>query len=157
MYSKVRKGTAFRVYLPAFKIDIYEAGEQEPEVLVGDGEWILVVEDEESIRDVTFLILEMSGYKVLTANDGAEAIALYAENMDMIKVILMDMMMPVMDGHTSIRGIRRINNEVKIIAVSGLAEKDKLAKIADLANAFLPKRYSAVKLLKTIHEVISAR
>jgi len=99
----------------------------------------------------------MSGYKVLTANDGAEAIALYAENMDMIKVILMDMMMPVMDGHTSIRGIRRINNEVKIIAVSGLAEKDKLAKIADLANAFLPKRYSAVKLLKTIHEVISAR
>jgi PAS domain S-box-containing protein len=86
VYSEVGKGTSFRVYLPAFKIDIHEAGEQEPEVLVGDGEWILVVEDEESIRDVTFSILEMSGYKVLTANDGAEAIALYAENMGSVLI-----------------------------------------------------------------------
>ncbi len=156
VYSEVRRGTAFRVYLPAIRTEIQEAGEQRPELPAGSGEWILVAEDEESIRDVTFSTLEMSGYKVITADDGAEAVALYAENMDKIKVILMDMMMPVMDGQASIRAIRRVNPEVKIIAVSGLTEKDRLAKVADLANAFLPKPYTAESLLKAIHEVLSA-
>jgi two-component system cell cycle sensor histidine kinase/response regulator CckA len=157
VYSEVGRGTAFRVYLPAIRTEIHETCEQQPELLVGNGEWILVVEDEESIRDVTFSTLEMSGYKVLTANDGAEAVALYAQNIDKIKVILMDMMMPVMDGQASIRAIRRVNPEVQIIAVSGLAEKDRLTKVADLANAFLPKPYTAEKLLKTMHEVLCAK
>ena len=156
-YSEVGKGTAFMVYLPAIRTKIYEAGEQQLESLVGDGEWILVAEDEDSIRDVTSSTLEMSGYKVLTANDGAEAVALYAENIDKIKLVLMDMMMPVMDGEAGIRAIRKINHEVKIIAVSGLTEKDRLAKVADYTNAFLPKPYTAEKLLKTIHEVLSAK
>ncbi len=70
----------------------------------------------------------------------------------------MDMMMPVMDGQTSIRAIRRINPEVKIIAVGGLAEKDKLAKVANNdVNAFLPKPYTAERLLRTIYEVISKK
>ncbi|SNQ60025.1 PAS domain-containing hybrid sensor histidine kinase/response regulator [Candidatus Methanoperedens nitratireducens] len=157
VYSEVGKGTAFRVYLPAIKTEIHEACEQQPGLLVGDGEWILVAEDEESIRDVTFSTLEMSGYKVLTANDGVEAVALYAQNRDKIKVILMDMMMPVMDGQASIRAIRRVNPQVKIIAVSGLTEKDRLAKVAELTNAFLPKPYTAERLLKTIHEVLRAK
>jgi CheY-like chemotaxis protein len=125
---------------------------------VGNGELVLVAEDEDSIRDVTVSTLEAYGYKVLTASDGADAVALYAQNKDKIKVILMDMMMPVMDGHASIRAIRKIKPEVKIIAVSGLAEKDKLAKIADTGvHAFLPKPYNAERLLKTIHEVLSGK
>ncbi|MCX9025332.1 MAG: response regulator, partial [Candidatus Methanoperedens sp.] len=99
--------------------------------------------------------LEKYGYDVLAANDGADAVALYAQNKDKIKVILMDMMMPVMDGEKSIRAIRKINPGVKIIAASGLAEKAKLEKIADTrVQAFLPKPYTAEKLLKTIREVI---
>jgi len=116
---------------------------------------VLVVEDEDSIREVDVLTLEEYGYNVLAANDGADAVALYAQNKDMIKVVLIDMMMPVMDGHTTIKAIRKISPGVKIIAVSGLAEKDKLAKIADTrVHAFLPKPYTAEKLLKTIHEVL---
>jgi two-component system cell cycle sensor histidine kinase/response regulator CckA len=111
-YSEAGKGSAFSVYLPAIKTEIYESGEQQPELCIGDGECILVAEDEDSIRDVTFSTLEISGYKVLAANDGTEAVALYAENMDKIKVILMDLMMPVMDGEASIRAIRRVNPEV---------------------------------------------
>jgi CheY-like chemotaxis protein len=115
----------------------------------------MVAEDEDSIREVTASTLEEYGYNVLTANDGADAVALYAQNKDKINVILMDMMMPVMDGHASIRAIRRINPGIKIIAVSGLAEKDKLAKIADArVQAFLPKPYTAERLLKTIREII---
>jgi CheY-like chemotaxis protein len=118
----------------------------------------MVAEDEDSIREVTASTLEEYGYNVLTANDGADAVALYAQNKDKIKVVLMDMMMPVMDGHSSIRAIRKINHGVKIIAVSGFAEKDKLAKIADTrVHAFLSKPYTGETLLKTIHEVLNGK
>jgi CheY-like chemotaxis protein len=79
------------------------------------------------------------------------------QHRELIKAVLMDMMMPVMDGQASIRAIRKINPEVKIITVSGLSEKDRLASVADYTNAFLPKPYTAEKLLKTIHEVLSAK
>ncbi len=157
VYSEVGGGTAFRVYLPAIKTEMQEACEHQPELPIGNEELILVVEDEESIRDVTFSTLEENGYKVLNANDGAEAVALYAENMDKIKVILMDMMMPVMDGQASIRAIRKINPQVKIIVVSGLAEKDRLKNVTEYTNAFLPKPYTAERLLKTVHEVLNAK
>jgi CheY-like chemotaxis protein len=95
---------------------------------------------------------------VITANDGADAAALYAQNIEETRVVLMDMAMPNMDGLAGIRVLRKINPKVKIIAASGLADKDKLAKVEDInANAFLLKPYTAEKLLKTIHEVIRAR
>jgi len=73
--------------------------------------------------------LEIRRYKVITANNGKEAIALYKQNREEIKVVLMDMMMPVMDGLASIRELHKINPRIKVIAVSGLTEKDKLAKV----------------------------
>ncbi len=156
--SEVGRGTAFRIYLPAIKTKIQGTEEHKPDELpVGYGELILVAEDEGSIREITSSTLKTYGYKVLTAEDGAQAVAEYAQNTDKIKVILMDMMMPVMDGHASIRAVRKINPEVKIIAVSGLAEKDRLANVADYTNAFLPKPYTAERLLKTIHDVLSTK
>ncbi|VVB84439.1 Methanogenesis regulatory histidine kinase FilI [uncultured archaeon] len=157
VYSEVGKGTTFQVYLPAIKTEIKDAGQHKLELPVGNGEFILVAEDEVSICEITCSTLEAYGYKVLTAEDGEQAVALYTENKDKIKIVLMDMMMPVMDGQTSIRAIRKINPEVKIIAVSGLSEKDRLANIAHYTNAFLPKPYTAEKLLKTMHEVLSAK
>ena len=110
------------------------------------------------------LIINMSykvrnvGYKVIIANDGKEAIALYSQHREKIKLVLMDMMMPVMDGPASIRELCKTNPEVKVIAVSGLTEKDKLAKVDDpQVQAFLSKPYTAEKLLKTIHEVMSTK
>ena len=161
VYSEVGKGTKFRVYLPVAKTEVQteikKEGEEQLKPSIGHGELILVAEDEGSIREITSSALEAYGYKVLTANDGADAVALYAQNKDNIKVILMDLMMPVMDGHASIRAIRRINPEVKIISVSGLAEKDKLKNVAEYTNAFLPKPYTAEKLLKIIHEVLNQK
>ncbi|CAG0984452.1 two-component system, cell cycle sensor histidine kinase and response regulator CckA [Methanosarcinales archaeon] len=157
VYSEVRKGTKFSIYLPAIQTEMQIEEEEQLELLVGHGELVLVAEDEDSIRDITILTLEKNGYSALAAEDGADAVGEYAQNMDKIKVILMDMMMPIMDGQASIQAIRKINRDVKIIAVSGLAEKDRRAKIADYANAFLPKPYTAEKLLKTIHDVLSAK
>ena len=158
IYSEVGKGTTFRVYLPAIKTaETQKVEKQQGEFPVGNGELILVAEDEGSIREITSSTLKAHGYRVLTANDGAEAVALHAQNKDEIKLVLMDLMMPVMDGEAGIRAIRKINRDVKSIAVSGLTEKDRLAKVADYTNAFLPKPYTAEKLLKTIHEVLSAK
>jgi two-component system, cell cycle sensor histidine kinase and response regulator CckA len=155
--SEVGGGTAFRVYLPAIKTEIQRIEEHKLELPVGYGELILVAEDEGSIREITSLTLKTYGYEVLTAEDGAQAVAEYAQNTDRIRVILMDMMMPVMDGQASIQAVRKINPAVKIIVVSGLAEKDKLRNIAKHTNAFLPKPYTAEILLKTVHEVLSAK
>jgi|GEM_PF-2630600 len=89
---------------------------------------------------------------------GAKATKVYTQNREKIKVVLMDMMMPVMDGKACIRALYKVNPEIKIIAVSGLAEKEKLEEFSSThVKAFLPKPYAAKRLLKTIHEVINAK
>ena len=124
----------------------------------GQGELILVVDDEAAICEITKTSLETYAYKVLTASDGIEAIALYAQHKAEISAVLMDMMMPVMDGPTTIRTLQKINPKVKIIAVSGLASSDKLSVAMGAGvKAFLPKPYTAKELLKTISGVLSTR
>jgi two-component system cell cycle sensor histidine kinase/response regulator CckA len=155
--SKVREGTKFKIYFPAIKTEIQKIEEHKLKLPDGNGDLILIADDESLVREITSTTLEAHGYNVLIAEDGAQAIVLYSQNMSEIKVILMDMMMPVMDGYESIRAIRKINPEVKIIAVSGLADKEKHEKVSDYTNAFLPKPYTAEELLRTIHEVISTK
>jgi PAS domain S-box-containing protein len=159
IYSEIGKGTAFKVYLPAITTtETLKAQEHQQELPAGHGESILVVDDEDQIREITKKILEKHGYKVITANDGKEAIVLYSQHKEEIKLVLMDMMMPVMDGTSCIRELRKANPEIKIIAVSGLTEKDKLAKVDDFhAQAFLSKPYAAEKLLNAIHDIIGTK
>ncbi|HEY9205345.1 MAG TPA: PAS domain S-box protein [Candidatus Methanoperedens sp.] len=156
VYSEIGNGTAFKVYLPAITtIETLKAEDRQPELSAGHGELILVVDDEPQILEITRAILEKSGYRVITARNGAEALALYNQNSYDVKIILMDMMMPVMDGPMSIRELHKANPEVRIIAVSGLTEKDKLEKFEETrAHAFLNKPYTTEKLLKTIQEII---
>ncbi|NJD52934.1 MAG: PAS domain S-box protein [Candidatus Methanoperedens sp.] len=158
-YSEVGKGTAFKVYLPAITTaETIKAQEHQHELPAGHGESILVVDDEDQIREITRKTLETYGYRVITANDGKEAIALYSQHGEEIKLVLMDMMMPVMDGPVSIQELYKTNPEVKIIAVSGLTEKDKTAKTDDIqVQAFLMKPYTAEKLLNTIYDVLNTK
>jgi len=156
VYSEVGKGTEFKVYLPAVEGTQTQQVE-ELELSTGQGELILLVDDETAICEITKTSLEIYNYKVITANDGIEAIALYAQHKNEISVVLMDMMMPVMDGPTTIRTLQKIKPQAKIIAISGLASSDKVsvAKSAG-AKAFLSKPYTAQELLKTIREVLSS-
>jgi CheY-like chemotaxis protein len=157
VYTEVGKGTAFKVYLPAITTnETLKAQEHQRELPGGHGELILVVDDEDQIREMTKKTLETHGYRVITANDGKAAIELYTKNRDDIKLVLMDMMMPVMDGSVSIRELRKAYPEVKIIAVSGLTQKDKIAEVEIQVQAFLAKPYTAEKLLNTIQGILSA-
>ncbi|SNQ60545.1 response regulator [Candidatus Methanoperedens nitratireducens] len=121
----------------------------------GHGECILVVDDDAAIREITSSILDTHGYRAITACDGADAIEVYKQNRDKVRAILMDMIMPVMDGIESIQVLSKDYPAVKIIAVSGLIKKDKLSLVLDSVQAFLPKPYTSGKLLDIIHKVLS--
>jgi CheY-like chemotaxis protein len=100
--------------------------------------------------------LETYGYRVLTASDGIEAIALYAQYKADISVVLIDMMMPNMDGPTTIRTLQKIQPQVKIVAVSGLASSDRLMQARCIGiTSFLSKPYTAKELLSTINGVLT--
>ena len=155
VYSEVGEGTKFQVYLPAIHIEEIVQDEK-AEIPKGEGELILLADDEMSIRDITKTSLENCNYQVLTASDGIEAIALYAQYRNEISIVLIDMMMPEMDGVTTIRTLQRMNPQVKIIAVSGLATSDKVsAAMSSGAKLFLSKPYTSEELLRKLHQVIN--
>jgi len=156
VYSELGKGTTFKVYLPAQN----EAGTEAPDKVTvemprGHGEWILVVDDENSVVEVTKQTLEAFGYRVYTASDGAEAISVYAMHRDEIAAVLTDMMMPVMDGPALIAALRRINPRVRVIAASGLSANDHLTSLAQSGvKHFLPKPFTTDTLLRMLRDVL---
>jgi PAS domain S-box-containing protein len=155
--SEVGQGTTFRIYLPsdpALRSTV--TAPPFPAILPrGRNELILVADDEPSIRDITRQTLEASGYRVLTAADGAELVAHFAQRAKDISVVLTDMMMPVMDGAMAIQVMQRINPAARIIAASGLdSGKYRSAATGAGVHDFLPKPYTTETLLKLIREVI---
>lgn len=156
VYSEPGKGSEFRIYLPAHETAHGPLTVLPPVVLPrGNGELILVVDDESAIRQIASTTLEAFGYRVLTANDGAEAIALFAQHCNEIKAVMTDLMMPLMDGLALIRALRKIAPNIPIIASSGLASHSRTAEVSNEgAQAFLPKPYSASLLLQTLARVL---
>ena len=112
------------------------------------------MDDEDAIRQITRGTLETFGYKVLTASDGTEAVALYAENRDEIRAVLTDMVMPFMDGPATIRALQRLNPNVKIIAASGLTANTPHGAGLEGVEVFLTKPYTADKLLNALAGVL---
>ena len=153
VYSEPGKGTQFKIYLPAAETPFTVHADPSMSLPVGHGELILVVDDEIAIREITKGTLETYGYRALTAADGTEAVALYAQHKDEIAVVLTDLMMPYMDGPVTIRALRRIDPKVRIIASSGLAENSRAIEGVKL---FLPKPYTAERLLNALAEVLLA-
>ena len=153
--SKVGQGSQFKVYLPTMGNPAVQPAAEEP-ILRGQNELILIVEDELSIQEVTRTSLENSNYRTLMASDGIEAIALYAEHKQDISLVLMDIMMPSMDGLSAIRALQKLNPKVKVIAMSGLATNSQLTDaIGSSVKAFLPKPYTTKDLLNTLNRVLT--
>jgi hypothetical protein len=150
------KGTTFSIYIPA-KMDREAALPEvkEADAPMGSGELILLVDDEASILEITRETLECQGYAVLTAHDGTEAIAEYAKHGAEIKAVVTDLVMPFMDGAATIRALRKMNPNAKIIAVSGLALRGDEPKDLDCeATRLMHKPYTSTHLLKILHDVL---
>ena len=129
---------------------------EQPSLPRAQGEVILIADDEPSVLETVKIILNLQGYRVITANDGAEAVTAYSRSKDMVNAVLLDMVMPVMDGYITIKALREINPNVKIIAMSGFARRDSDEKSVRDAQAFLKKPYKADELLKTLQKVLDA-
>jgi two-component system, cell cycle sensor histidine kinase and response regulator CckA len=153
VFSKVSKGTQFQVYLPAIEKNVIKST-QETKLLRGNGELILIVDDEAAVRQITTTSLEEYHYKVLPAKDGIEAISVYAQHQNTIRIVFLDMMMPNMDGLMAIRTLCAMNPQVKILATSGLLNQRQLAFAAG-AKTFLSKPYTIQELLQTVSELLA--
>jgi PAS domain S-box-containing protein len=156
VYSEPGRGTRLSVYLPALDSDVPEPDAEVRSALpAGHGELVLVVDDEPTIRELTGRTLAAFGYRVLTAEDGTEAVTCFAQNQGEVAVVVLDMMMPFMDGVVTAKALRRMDPNVRLIGSSGLADKRKLAEAADVGFAgYLPKPYTADQLLMMLAGVL---
>jgi CheY-like chemotaxis protein len=158
VYSEPERGTSFKVFLPAAGATVPAADVPAEDLPRGSGELVLVAEDEPAVRAVTQQTLESFGYKVVTASDGAEAVAVFAQHTDRVALVLTDMMMPVMDGVAAIHAIRRLDPSVRVIASTGLHDDTRAARAAEAGvTHFLPKPYSSATLVRIVHEGLHAR
>jgi PAS domain S-box-containing protein len=152
--SQIGQGSTFHIWLPATEQPVEPAHITSAEVPRGQQQGVLVVDDEEVIRKVVRATLEEAGYRVLSAADGAEALAVYARHRGEIDVVLMDLMMPVMDGPTAIQALRKIGPGVRIIAASGLTSPQDIGGEELGERAFLAKPYTKQQLLQTLARVV---
>ncbi|WP_071189940.1 PAS domain-containing protein [Trichormus sp. NMC-1] len=152
--SEVGKGSTFKIFLPSVEVAQIPSIEN-LEMASGQGELILVVDDEPDIRNVATIILEQYNYRTMTASNGIEAIALYAQHKQEISAVLMDMMMPEMDGMTAIRTLQTIDPKVQVIASSGLSTTDILPQADKMTvQAVLLKPYTANQLLQNLNNIL---
>jgi CheY-like chemotaxis protein len=155
--SKPGRGTQVRMYFPAKQsAEMRTSGANHSHLPFGTGQLILVVDDEEAMRRITKLTLELYNYRVVTATNGVEALSCYAQQSKEIQVVLLDMMMPIMDGTATIHALEAINPRVRVIAASGIIDRAKQASSSSVVRAILGKPYTAETLLTTLHEVAAA-
>lgn len=157
VYSEAGRGSRFSIYLPAADSEA-AAGTvpEKPDLPRGDGETILVVDDEESIREITKATLEKFGYRVLTATDGADAVGVFARHENEISAMLTDLSMPILDGPGLIRAVKRKAPALKIVVMSGLIDHEQTADLGNLGvSATLAKPFTAENLLTLLASVLS--
>ncbi len=155
--SEVGRGTVFQVVLPATDVAYVPPHPAAVGVLAdGDNQTVLVVDDEESIRQMARKTLERHGYRVRLARHGAEAVDIFAQDPGAISVVVTDMSMPTMDGPTAIKLLRAIDPQVRIIASSGLESVGGAAKaIGSEAVIFISKPYSSDVLLQAVGRALA--
>ena len=150
-------GASFRVYLPA----IVSAEDQPPPTTAsaprGNGELILVVDDEAPVRDLIGKLLTRHGYRVLLAGDGAEATGFFAKRATEIRLVVSDLNMPNLDGAMLARVLKRINADVRVLVVSGLSSPGQNRpgfRPEEFTGAFLRKPFKPDDLLAKVHELL---
>jgi CheY-like chemotaxis protein len=156
-YSELDAGTTFKIYLPALVQGGHwrEAGEGEDQLTGGD-ETILLVDDEEYIRELGVELLSDVGYEVLTAIDGESALQLYRKDQQRIDLVILDLVIPGMGGKKCCEEILKINPQAKILIVSGYYSVNGPGKEAMEAGAkgFVGKPFDVSHMLKAVRYIL---
>jgi PAS domain S-box-containing protein len=151
------RGTTFRVHLPAALTNPEKPGAPVPlSAPRGNGELVLVVDDEPDVREVTSAILAHHGYRVLTAGDGAEAVTLLAPRSTEVKIVVTDLQMPHLDGASLASVVRRLNPAIRIIVMSGMDGARATEVVQRIAATFLAKPFKSDELLGAVAVALGA-
>ena len=157
-YSELGQGTTFKIFLPATRSEEdLQKSNRVPALINGHGEQILVVDDEANILKATKMIFEKHNYRVLSANDGPEALALFAQQMHTISGVLTDISMPYMDGVALVRALKKMRSDIPIVASTGQGNQPSVVELRSLGvKDFLTKPYGTEKLLATMRDTLRA-
>jgi two-component system, cell cycle sensor histidine kinase and response regulator CckA len=153
--SEISKGTTFDIYLPALNEDLENPKIDPDRWPSGGSETILLVDDEEFIRELARRILTKAGYKVITASDGKEALLIYEERRGEISLVILDLIMPEMGGKQCLDEILKIDPQTKAIIASGYS-LDGMEMQGAETRGFIAKPYNMGEMLKTVREVLDS-
>ncbi|AFM25685.1 PAS domain S-box protein [Desulfomonile tiedjei] len=154
-YSEVGRGTEFKVYLPAIPAEIQPSTELSGEMPAFGTETVLLVDDEEFVRELGDRILSKNGYKVLTAANGMEALKAYSQHKDAIAMIILDLVMPTMGGKDCLHELRKIDPRVKVLVASGYSADATVQEVLDLGvKGFVSKPFRFKDLLRQVRKAL---
>lgn len=154
-FSEPGKGTDFTISLPVSLEEGSLTARPEEHLFHGSGT-ILLVDDEEIIQTTGSLLLNQFGYDVLLAANGEEAVRIYEKSRDQIDLVILDMIMPVMDGRQAFQKIKGLNPDAKIIFSSGFArDLNMTAMLKEGLAAFISKPFNSIELSKVVHDVLA--
>lgn len=156
VYAEPGKGTTFKIYLPRVDEKIEDAviRKSPPETLKGN-ETILLVEDDQGVREVSQMILSQFGYSVLTASDGETALKIIEDNGSKIKLMITDLVMPGMSGKELTDKLSQSGNGLKVLYLSGYTDEAILDHgILNKGINFLPKPFGTQELLQKVREIL---
>jgi signal transduction histidine kinase/ActR/RegA family two-component response regulator len=156
--SEPGRGSAFRLFLPAAAEPAPPAPVAPDEALAEGGECVLVVDDEDMVRDLARLVLERRGFRVLTASDGEEALAQYGAHPGRIDLVLLDYSMPGLTGLQVFEALRKMDPKVCVVFSSGYGlQGDALPLLAAGAQGFVAKPYRPDELLQAVHRALAGK
>ncbi len=153
--SQLNKGTTFEIYLPVKASQSTKKSSRDEQLHLKGNEKILVVDDEEMVRNFCQISLSAYGYTVYTAENGQKALEMLRQKDQNFDLIILDMIMPVMGGFQTYQAIRKMNGKIKILISSGFSDSDKIALIKkDDRVDILFKPYKAEELAKKVRQIL---
>jgi PAS domain S-box-containing protein len=158
LYSQIGRGTTFKVYLPSDDGGAHSDLETTPAAPWHGSGTVLLVEDEEMVKSVANDLLAMLGFTVIEASNGKEALELYRNNASGITLVITDMGMPVMDGYTLFRELKRLDPALPIIISSGFGDSIVTTRIAkEDIDGLISKPYNFERLREVVKSVLVGR
>ncbi|HVZ89303.1 MAG TPA: response regulator [Polyangia bacterium] len=154
--SQLGRGTAFRVLLPAVTAPARAIGPDQRGTVGWKGQGlVLLVDDEAQVRDVARRMLERHGFQVVTAGDGLEALEMFRRHRADVRLALVDLTMPRMDGESCFRELRRLSPTLKVLLVSGYSEQEVAGRFAgDNPAGFVQKPFTAATLIPYVRAAL---
>ena len=157
-YSEIGMGTTFKVYLPRVAEEAPPKGKRAAVKPARGSETVLLVEDDQLLRELLSEVLEGAGYTILIADDGAQALQIADEYAGAIQLVITDVIMPGMTGRQAAETIKAARTEVEILFISGYTQ-DAIGKhnVLDPGAKFLSKPFTPNDILRKVRDVLEDR